>query len=132
MSRSLFVIILVVALDAIGIGLIFPILPSLLEELTGHGEVSTIYGVILAAYATMQFLFAPILGLLSDRIGRRPVYLIGAVGVGVWGFLFVALLDTKNFALAALARSAALHRETGVGRRDGEHRPHRRHHRADQ
>jgi len=42
MNRSLFVIIAVCMLDAIGIGLIFPILPSLLEELTGQGEVSTI------------------------------------------------------------------------------------------
>ena len=74
MNCSLFVIITVVALDAIGIGLIFPILPSLLEELTGSGEVSTVYGVILAAYAAMQFIFSPILGLLSDRLGRRPVH----------------------------------------------------------
>ena len=83
MNRSLLVIILVVALDAIGIGLIFPILPSLLEELTGHGEVSTIYGVILAAYAAMQFLFAPILGLLSDRIGRRPVLIVSLAGAAI-------------------------------------------------
>src|SRR5579862_4227264 len=83
MNRSLFVIICVVALDAIGIGLIFPILPSLLEELTGHGEVSTVYGLILAAYAAMQFLFAPILGLLSDRIGRRPVLIVSLAGAAV-------------------------------------------------
>jgi len=83
MNRSLFVIILVVSLDAIGIGLIFPILPSLLEELTGHGEISAIYGVILAAYAAMQFLFSPILGLLSDRIGRRPVLIASLAGTAI-------------------------------------------------
>lgn len=83
MNRSLFVIIGVVTLDAIGIGLIFPILPGLLKELTGHGEISTIYGLILAAYAAMQFLFAPILGLLSDRIGRRPVLIVSLAGAAI-------------------------------------------------
>jgi DHA1 family tetracycline resistance protein-like MFS transporter len=83
MNRSLFVIIFVVALDAIGIGLIFPILPSLLEELTGSGQVSTIYGVILAAYAAMQFVFSPILGMLSDRIGRRPVMIVSLAGAAI-------------------------------------------------
>jgi MFS family permease len=45
---------------------------------------------------------------LSDRVGRKPVYLFGAVGVGIWGFVFIALLDTKNFALAALAVTVGL------------------------
>ena len=66
---SLVVIICVIALDAVGIGLIFPILPSLLKELTGNDEISTTYGFILAAYAAMQFLFSPILGLFSDPWG---------------------------------------------------------------
>ncbi len=83
MTRSLFVIILVVALDAIGIGLIFPILPSLLEELTGSGQVSTTYGIILAAYAAMQFVFSPILGMLSDRYGRRPVMILSLAGAAI-------------------------------------------------
>ncbi|MEO8757682.1 MAG: Tet(A)/Tet(B)/Tet(C) family tetracycline efflux MFS transporter [Devosia sp.] len=83
MNRSLFVIMCVVALDAIGIGLIFPILPQLLRELTGSGEISTLYGVILAAYAAMQFLFSPILGLISDRIGRRPVLILSLAGAAI-------------------------------------------------
>ena len=41
--------------------------------------------------AAMQFLLIPLLGALSDRIGRRPLYLVGAVGVGVWGFVFFSL-----------------------------------------
>src|SRR3569623_725754 len=93
MSRALFVIILVVALDAVGIGLIFPILPSLLEELTGHGEVSTVYGLILAAYAAMQFVFSPILGLLSDRIGRRPVMIASLAGAAI-DYLIMAFTPT--------------------------------------
>jgi DHA1 family tetracycline resistance protein-like MFS transporter len=83
MNRSIFTIISVVALDAIGIGLIFPILPSLLEQLTGSGEVSTTYGIILAAYAAMQFIFSPILGMLSDRFGRRPVMILSLAGAAI-------------------------------------------------
>lgn len=90
MNRSLWVIVSIVALDAVGIGLIFPILPQLLEELTGHGAVSTIYGLILAAYAAMQFLFSPILGLLSDRLGRRPVLIVSLAGAAI-DYLIMAL-----------------------------------------
>ena len=93
MNRSLIVIILVVVLDAIGIGLIFPILPSLLEQLTGRGDVSTTYGIIVAAYAAMQFVFAPILGLLSDRIGRRPVLIVSLAGVAI-DYLIMAFTPT--------------------------------------
>ena len=83
MNRALFAIVFLVSLDAIGIGLIFPILPSLLKELTGSGEISTIYGVILAAYAFMQFLCSPILGKLSDRFGRRPILILSLAGAAI-------------------------------------------------
>lgn len=83
MTRSLFVIITVVALDAIGIGVIFPILPELLRQLTGSAEISTTYGVILAAYAAMQFLLSPVLGLISDRFGRRPVLIASMAGAAI-------------------------------------------------
>ena len=53
--------------------------------------------------AAVHIAAIPMWGALSDRIGRRPVYLIGAVGIGVWAFAFIALLNTKNFALAAVA-----------------------------
>jgi len=53
--------------------------------------------------AAVHIVAIPLWGALSDRIGRRPVYLIGAIGVGVWAFTFIALLNTKNFALAAVA-----------------------------
>lgn len=83
MTRSVFVIIMVCMLNAVGIGLIFPILPALLKELTGSGDISTTYGLILAAYAAMQFLFSPVLGVLSDRYGRRPVLLISLAGATI-------------------------------------------------
>jgi DHA1 family tetracycline resistance protein-like MFS transporter len=93
MTRSLFVIITVVALNAIGIGLIFPILPDLLRELTGSAEISTTYGLILAAYAGMQFLLSPVLGLLSDRFGRRPVLIASMAGAAI-DYMIMAFAPT--------------------------------------
>ncbi|CAN5913423.1 tetracycline efflux MFS transporter Tet(30) [soil metagenome] len=83
MNKQLVVILCIVALDAVGIGLIFPILPTLLKELTGSGEVSLRYGVILALYALMQFIFSPVLGALSDGYGRRPVLLLSLAGATI-------------------------------------------------
>lgn len=74
-----------VAIDSIGFGLILPILPRLLVELTGESlSRAAIYGGWLSfLYASMQFVCAPILGGLSDRFGRRPVllYAIGSLGI---------------------------------------------------
>lgn len=58
--------------------------------------------------AAVHFCAIPLWGALSDRIGRKPVYLLGAVGVGVWGFVFIILVDTKNFGLALLAVTVGL------------------------
>jgi DHA1 family tetracycline resistance protein-like MFS transporter len=80
MNKRLVVILSVITLDSIGIGLIFPILPSLLKALTASSEVSVLYGVILALYAFMQFVFSPVLGAMSDRFGRRPVLLASIAG----------------------------------------------------
>lgn len=64
-------------IDVIGFGLIIPVLPRLLEELTGGGLSTAARwgGVLMFTYAGMQFLFSPIIGGLSDRFGRRPVIL---------------------------------------------------------
>jgi metabolite-proton symporter len=58
--------------------------------------------------AAVHFCAIPLWGALSDRVGRKPVYLLGAVGVGIWGFVFIALVDTKNFALAVIAVTIGL------------------------
>jgi DHA1 family tetracycline resistance protein-like MFS transporter len=74
-----------VLLDMIGFGLILPIMPTLLMELTGESvSRAAIYGGWLAfVYAVMQFLLAPILGNLSDRFGRRPVLLAAIAALGI-------------------------------------------------
>jgi len=58
--------------------------------------------------AAIQVVAIPFFGNLSDRVGRRPVYLAGAVGAAVWAFAFFALLDTRRFGLIILAAVVAL------------------------
>ncbi|KRB01630.1 MFS transporter [Devosia sp. Root685] len=84
------VILATVAIDAIGAGLIFPILPELLTQLTEGGDIGFLYGAMLAVYAVMQFIFSPILGALSDRFGRRPVLLLSLAGTLI-DYLVMAL-----------------------------------------
>jgi DHA1 family tetracycline resistance protein-like MFS transporter len=78
-------------IDVLGLGIIIPILPKLLEQLA-HVDLSTatqISGYLTFTYASMQFLFSPVLGNLSDRFGRRPVLLGSLLGFGV-DYLFMA------------------------------------------
>lgn len=89
MKKSLIVIFTAIVLDAVGIGLIFPILPSLLKEVTHADNVAPYIGTMTALYAVMQFICAPVLGALSDRLGRRPVLLISLAGAAV-NYLFLA------------------------------------------
>jgi len=79
----LIVIFSTVLLDAVGIGLIFPILPRLLEDVTHATDIAPYVGVMLALYAAMQFIFSPIIGVMSDRFGRRPVLLLSLAGAAV-------------------------------------------------
>ena len=82
-------IFVVLVLDILGIGLIVPILPKLVTSFR-DGNVAQgafAYGWLLGAYALMQFLFAPILGALSDKYGRRKVILISLLGAGLDYFL---------------------------------------------
>ncbi len=83
MNKALTVILAAVTLDAVGIGLIFPILPALLRDVGHISEVATLLGLMLALYSACQFLFSPILGVLSDRFGRRPVLLLSLAGAAI-------------------------------------------------
>ena len=104
MNRPLVVIFTAIVLDAVGIGLIFPILPSLLREVTHAQNVAPYIGIMTALYAVMQFVFAPVLGSLSDRLGRRPVLLISLAGAAV-NYLFLAF--APNLGLLLLGRAIA-------------------------
>ena len=75
--RGLFLVFVILLLDIIGIAIIMPVLPAYLQQLTGASvsEAAVEGGWLLLAYAGMQFVFAPFIGNLSDRFGRRPLLL---------------------------------------------------------
>jgi len=81
-----------ILIDVIGIGVIIPVLPALIEQLTGEGvsQASRYAGWLSFAYAAAQFFFAPVMGGLSDRYGRRPVLLASLLGLGC-DYIFLAL-----------------------------------------
>ena len=96
-------IIATVVLDAIGIGLIFPVMPDLMAA--GHPRHPEPRprkwgGVLTASFAVMQFLVGPIVGNLSDRYGRRPILLISLV-VMVLDYVVMAMAQTIWLLLAA-------------------------------
>lgn len=77
-------ILVTIFLDILGIGLIIPVMPELVAELTGsRDQTPLVYGWLMGSYALMQFLFAPLIGVLSDRFGRRPVLLVSLFGLAI-------------------------------------------------
>ena len=82
-------------IDVTGLGLIIPVMPKLIESLTG-GDISDASkwgGWLTFAYAITQFIFAPVLGNLSDKWGRRPVLLFSLLGFGI-DYIFLSLAPT--------------------------------------
>lgn len=91
-------------LDAMGIALTLPIMPSLLRDVGMDGATGWALGVFIAMYPLMQFLTAPLMGSLSDRYGRRPVLLMSlAAQMLSYAFLVVA----PSYQLLLLARAFA-------------------------
>ncbi len=82
-NSPLIVILSTVALAAVGIGLIMPVLPGLLRDLGHSNDVAAPYGILRARSALRQFACAPVLGARSDRFGRRPVLLVSRAGSAV-------------------------------------------------
>ncbi|MDW8309047.1 MAG: MFS transporter [Verrucomicrobiales bacterium] len=82
---SVLVIFLTVFIDLIGFGIVVPLVPLFSRQFGAHGFT---IGVIIAAFSAMQFIFAPIWGRLSDRVGRRPVLLLSTLGAGLSDVLF--------------------------------------------
>jgi DHA1 family tetracycline resistance protein-like MFS transporter len=82
-------------IDVIGFGIIIPVMPKLIQELTGGtlAQASSYGGWLLFAYAFMQFVCAPIVGNLSDQFGRRPILLASLFGFGI-DYLFMAFAPT--------------------------------------
>ncbi len=94
-SKAIYFIMATLMLDAIGIGLVFPIMPDLMERV-GAGSTADgalLGGILMAAYAGMQFIFSPAIGNISDAVGRRPVLIIALVALVV-DYVIMALATT--------------------------------------
>ena len=90
-------ILVCVFIDMLGVGLAVPVLPVLVGEyVDGRDMQSHWYGILVTVFGLCQFLFMPLLGALSDKIGRRPVLLYSMVGMAI------------NFFSTALATSLAM------------------------
>jgi DHA1 family tetracycline resistance protein-like MFS transporter len=84
-KATLAFVFVLVALDVLAMGIVIPVLPKLVERFAGGdtARAAQVYGAMSTAWGVMQFVFMPVLGMLSDRFGRRPVILISCVGMGL-------------------------------------------------
>jgi DHA1 family tetracycline resistance protein-like MFS transporter len=100
-GKSRLILFATVFFDLLGFGIVIPFLPMYAVRL---GVGAAAIGLLLSAYSTMQFIFAPILGRLSDRIGRRPIIMLGLLGSSL-SYLIYGFTDS----FAGLLISRAVH-----------------------
>jgi DHA1 family tetracycline resistance protein-like MFS transporter len=94
-NRAILFILITILIDTIGFGMIAPVMPALIREMTGEGfaEAARYGGSLMFLFAAVQFIAAPILGNLGDRFGRRPVLLISLGALGI-DYIVIALAPT--------------------------------------
>ena len=94
-KAALVFILITVALDMIALGIIIPVLPELILNFLGGSatRAATWLGIFGTVFALMQFVFSPVLGVISDRFGRRPVILLSNVGLGL-DYIVMAVAPT--------------------------------------
>ena len=94
-------VLITVFLDMVGFGLIMPVLPKLIEGVghVGLDQAAIIGGWMFAAFSLAQFVFAPLMGNLADRYGRRPLLLLAIFGLGM-DFILMALAPTLEWLFA--------------------------------
>ena len=85
-------------IDVCGLGIIIPVVPKLIRQLTGEGlsQAAVYSGWLTFAYAGAQFCFAPVMGGLSDKLGRRPVLLAALLGLGL-DYIFLSFAPTLGW-----------------------------------
>jgi DHA1 family tetracycline resistance protein-like MFS transporter len=110
-------IMITMVIDAMGIGLIMPVMPELIQEVSAGalGQAAIWGGILASSFAVMQFLFAPMLGRLSDAYGRRPILLVSLivmaadyVVMGLAGSVWILLLARIIGGITAATHSTAL------------------------
>ncbi len=113
-KASLFVIFLTVFIDLLGFGIVLPLLPIYGKEFARQmgvaadsAQVGLTIGLLMSSFSIMQFLFAPLWGRLSDRVGRRPVLIVGLAGSVVFYALFGVATIYKSLWLLFVARIGA-------------------------
>lgn len=91
-------VLITVVLDVMALGIIIPVLPKLVVDFVDGDMVNAahVYGVFGTVWAAMQFVFAPVLGALSDRFGRRPVILLSNLGLGL-DYVLMALAPSLGW-----------------------------------
>ena len=90
-KTSLLLVFTIVCIDLLGFGLVLPLLPIYGQKLTAGmspGQAGAVLGLLMSSFSLMQFLFAPLWGRLSDRVGRRPVLLLSLAGSTCFYFWF--------------------------------------------
>lgn len=102
---SLAILFFAVFMDLVGFGIVIPLLPIYTKS---FGAPGWLVGVIMAAYSAMQFLCTPLWGRLSDRIGRRPVLLIGSSGAAISYVIFALGSGLKGDAAIAVLLGSRL------------------------
>lgn len=103
---SLAVIFLTVFIDLLGFGIVLPLLPIYGDQF-GQDDSGFVIGMLMAIFSIMQFLFAPVWGSLSDRVGRRPVIIIGLAGSVIFYTLFGIATIYKSLTGLFIARIGA-------------------------
>jgi len=83
--HAMLFVLITVMINSIGFGIIIPVLPDLISEITGFSDnqIGLQMGLLTFVFALMQFISMPIVGGLSDRFGRRPIMLLSLFGLGV-------------------------------------------------
>jgi MFS family permease len=124
-KSALMIVFLVVFIDLLGFGIVIPLLPrygeTYVDQLIEGGREAraggAVLGLLMASFSAMQFFFAPVWGRISDRVGRRPILLLGLVGSVVFYILFgyASDLPAEPRKSAALALTLLFVARIGAG-----------------
>lgn len=107
-THAITFILITILIDTLGFGMIAPVMPELISELTGEGfsEAALYGGQLMFLFAAVQFIAAPILGNLGDRFGRRPVLLISLAALGL-DYVVIAMAPSLTWLFVGRFISAA-------------------------